>query len=155
ADVLARLILRGFGIRASQNPSILSAGEEEREGSLLLQDGNSLAVGHEKFAGLLDLRDLTVSDVMIHRTEMITVYAGVPAGDVVCAARVAPVTRIPLWLDRPENIIGILHAKGLLRAIQAADGDLDAIDVKAIARPPWFVPDIRPLDEQLKAFRRR
>ena len=56
---------------------------------------------------------------------------------------------------KPENIIGILHAKDLLRAIQVSDGDLAKIDVTAIARPPWFVPDIRPLSEQLKAFRRR
>ena len=54
-----------------------------------------------------------------------------------------------------ENIVGILHAKDLLRAIQAAGGDLSKIDITAIARPPWFVPDIRPLSEQLKAFRRR
>jgi Mg2+/Co2+ transporter CorB len=67
----------------------------------------------------------------------------------------APVTRVPLWSGKPENIIGILHAKDLLRALQGAGDDLSTIDVKGIARPPWFVPDIRPLSEQLKAFRRR
>ena len=105
--------------------------------------------------GLLDLRDSTVSDVMIHRTEMITVYADDPPEEIVKAVLEAPVTRVPLWRGKPENIIGILHAKDLLRAIQAADGDLAKIDIAAIARPPWFVPDIRPLSEQLKAFRRR
>jgi len=60
-----------------------------------------------------------------------------------------------LWSERPENIIGVLHAKDLLRAIHQADGDLAKIDVKAIAREPWFVPEIRPLSEQMKAFRRR
>ena len=64
-------------------------------------------------------------------------------------------TRVPLWLGSPENIVGILHAKDLLRAMQNARGDLDKLDITAIARPPWFVPDIRPLDEQLRAFRRR
>ena len=67
----------------------------------------------------------------------------------------AAYTRIPLWRETPENIVGILHAKDLLRDVQAADGDLSKIDVAAIARPPWFVPDIRPVSEQLKAFRRR
>src|SRR4029077_5642679 len=66
-----------------------------------------------------------------------------------------PVTRVPLWSGKPDNIIGILHAKDLLRAIRDADGDLSRVDVKAIARPPWFVPDVRPLSEQIKAFRRR
>jgi Mg2+/Co2+ transporter CorB len=62
---------------------------------------------------------------------------------------------VPLWRETAENIVGILHAKDLLRAIQAADGDLSKIDIGALALPPWFVPDIRPLSEQLKAFRRR
>jgi Mg2+/Co2+ transporter CorB len=67
----------------------------------------------------------------------------------------APVTRIPLWSGRPENIVGILHVKDLLLALQAADGDVSKVDVTAIARPPWFVPMFRPVTEQIKAFRRR
>jgi magnesium and cobalt exporter, CNNM family len=93
--------------------------------------------------------------VMIHRTEMISVCADDPPEQVVKAVLETEVTRVPLWKGKPENIVGILHAKDLLRAIQAADGDLAKIDVTTIARPPWFVPDIRPLSEQLKAFRRR
>ena len=107
------------------------------------------------FSGLLDLRDLTVSDVMLHRTEMVTVCADDSPEEVIRAAIDSAVTRIPLWRGKPENIIGILHAKDLLRAIQEADGDLAKVDIAAVARPPWFVPDIRPLSEQLKAFRRR
>ena len=64
-------------------------------------------------------------------------------------------TRIPLWRDKPENIIGVLHAKDLLRAIRAAEGDTSKIDVSTIALPPWFVPEMRSVSEQLKAFRRR
>src|SRR5207247_5721418 len=78
-----------------------------------------------------------------------------PAEQVVKAVLESEVTRVPLWKGKPENIIGILHAKDLLRAIHAAVDDLAKIDVAAIARPPWFVPEIRPLSEQLKAFRRR
>ena len=93
---------------------------------------------------------------MVHRTEMDDGQRRRPAGgDRRRGARRAVYTRLPLWRDTAENIIGILHAKDLLRAIQAADGDLSKIDVAAIARPPWFVPDIRPISEQLKAFRRR
>ena len=43
-----------------------------------------------------------------------------------------PVTRVPLWSGKPDNIIGILHAKDLLRAIRDADGNLSKVDVKAI-----------------------
>ena len=86
---------------------------------------------------------------------MIAVNADDPPEAIVAAVLAAPVTRLPLWQGSAENIIGILHAKDLLRAIQAAQGDLSKIDIKAVARPPWFVPDLRPLGEQLKAFRRR
>jgi Mg2+/Co2+ transporter CorB len=107
------------------------------------------------FSGLLDLRDLAVSDVMIHRTEMITINADDPPEEIVKAALEAAVTRIPLWRGKPDNIVGIMHAKDLLRAIHTAEGDLTKVDIAAVVRPPWFVPDIRPLSEQLKAFRRR
>jgi len=63
------------------------------------------------WAALLDLRDLTVSDVMIHRTEMITINADDPPEAVVKAVLAAPVTRVPLWRETSENIIGVLHAK--------------------------------------------
>ena len=99
--------------------------------------------------------DLEVSDVMVHRTEMVTVNADEPPEEIVREVLATEYTRIPLWRDKPENIIGVLHAKDLLRAIRAADGDISQIDVTAIALPPWFVPDMRPLSEQLKAFRRR
>ena len=92
---------------------------------------------------------------MVHRTEMVTINADNPPEEIVAAVLAAQFTRCRSGVTRPENIIGILHAKDLLRAIQAADGDLSKIDVAALARPPWFVPDIRPMSEQLKAFRRR
>jgi Mg2+/Co2+ transporter CorB len=155
-EALVRGILRLAGAHVGARHEILSAHEELRGAvDLLHHEGGVEKLDRDMFGGLLDLRDLTVSDVMIHRTEMITINADDPAEQVVEAVLAAPVTRVPLWRESAENIIGILHAKDLLRAIQAADGDLAKVDIAALARPPWFVPDIRPLSEQLKAFRRR
>ena len=155
-EALVRGILRLVGSRVGDDQPILSAHEELRGAvDLLHHEGNVEKGDRDMFGGLLDLRDLTVSDVMIHRTEMITIDVDEPAEEVVKAVLAAPVTRVPLWRESAENIIGILHAKDLLRAIQAVDGDLSKIDIQAIARPPWFVPDIRPLSDQLRAFRRR
>jgi Mg2+/Co2+ transporter CorB len=155
-EALVRWILRLAGWSVRDDAPILSAHEELRGTvDLLHKEGGVGKLDRDMLGGLLDLRDLTVSDVMIHRTEMITVCADEPPEEVVKAVLAAPVTRVPLWREKAENIIGVLHAKDLLRAIQAADGDLSKIDVAELARPPWFVPDIRPLSEQLKAFRRR
>jgi len=151
-----RWVLRIFGMRVGESEPIISPHEELRGTvDLLHREGGVERLDRDMFRGLLDLRHLTVSEVMIHRTEMITVCADDPAADVVKTVLEAEVTRVPLWKGTPENIVGILHAKDILRAIQAADGDLTRIDVSAVARPPWFVPDTRSLSEQLKAFRRR
>jgi len=153
---VVRWMLRPFGIRVGQNPSILPPHEEIRGTvDLMHREGGVEKLDRDMMGGLLDLRELTVSDVMVHRTEMLTINADDPPDKIVDTALGAQFTRIPLWRGTPENIIGILHAKDLLRALHEAEGRPDRIDVVAIALPPWFVPDIRALSEQLKAFRRR
>jgi len=155
-EALVRAILRVTGWSIDAEKPVLSAHEELRGTvDLLHQEGGVEKLDRDMFGGLLDLRDLTVSDVMIHRTEMITINADDPPEEVVKGVLAASVTRIPLWRETPDNIVGVLHAKDLLRAIQAVGGDLSRIDIGTIALPPWFVPDVRPLSEQLKAFRRR
>jgi Mg2+/Co2+ transporter CorB len=155
-EALVRRILALVGIRVGENQPILSAHEELRGAvDLLHREGGVEKQDRDMVGGVLDLRELDVSDVMIHRTEMITVNAGDRAEEIVQAVLAAPVTRVPLWRDSPENIVGVLHAKDLLRVVQAAHGDLSAVDILSIAAPPWFVPDTTPLAEQLKAFRRR
>jgi Mg2+/Co2+ transporter CorB len=155
-EAFVRLILRPFGIRIGENQAILSAHEEIRgQVDLLHREGGVEKLDRDMMGGLLDLRELTVSDVMVHRTEMSTINADDPPEEIVDAVLKSEFTRIPLWRGSPENIVGILHAKDLLRAIQNAEGELAGVDVMALALPAWFVPDIRPLSEQLKAFRRR
>jgi Mg2+/Co2+ transporter CorB len=153
---LVRQLLRLLGVRIGEEQSILAPHEEIRGTvDLLHREGSVEKLDRDMMGGLLDLRDLTVADVMVHRTEMTTVNADDAAEDIVNAVLKSGFTRIPLWRDKPENIVGILHAKDLLRVLKNAEGDLSQLDVMGIALPPWFVPDIRPLSEQLKAFRRR
>ncbi len=155
-EALVRWILLKIGIRVGVDQPILSATEQLRGAvDLLHRQGGVEKLDRDMFGGLLDLRELEVSDVMIHRTEMIMFNADDPPEEIVRAVLAAPVTRLPLWRNSPENIVGVLHAKDLLRAIQAADGDVTRVNIMAVALPPWFVPDTTPLAEQLKAFRRR
>ena len=149
-------LLSAFGVKIGETKPILSPHEELRGTvDLFHREGGVEKLDRDMLGGLLDLRDLAVADVMIHRTEVIMVDAGQPPEQAVADVLAAPVTRVPLWRDTPENIIGILHAKDLLHALRAVDGDAAKVDLAQIARPPWFVPEIRPLSEQLKAFRRR
>jgi Mg2+/Co2+ transporter CorB len=155
-EALVRWILEHIGMHVSENQGVLSAHEELRGAvDLLHREGGVEASDRDMFGGVLDLRELAVSDVMIHRTNMITLDADNSPEDIVNAVIASPVTRLPLWRENPENIVGILHVKDLLRALHAVDGDAAKVDIASLMTPPWFVPDTRPVSEQLKAFRRR
>src|SRR3546814_4915669 len=93
---------------------------------------------------------------MIHRKDVLAIDVDQPAAKIVEEVLASPFTRLPLWQDDPDNIVGVLHVKALLRAVQAANGrELDKLDVRAIATPPWFIPDTTDLLSQLQAFRSR
>jgi Mg2+/Co2+ transporter CorB len=153
---LVRLILRGFGMPTGKIQSILSPREELRGAvDLMHRAGVVEKLDRDMMGGLLDLRELTVSEVMVHRTKMVMLDADEPPRGLIDAILAAGVTRIPLWRGSPDNVIGVLNAKEVWRALHAADGDTDKIDIETLAKPPWFVPDTTPLYEQLKAFRHR
>ena len=155
-EVIIRVLLTILRIPVGANQPILSPTERLRGAvDLIHHEGGVEKHDRDMLGGLLDLKDLQVSDVMVHRTEMVMINADLPAEELVREVLATEYTRIPLWRDKPENIVGVLHAKDLLRAIRLADGDISKVDVISIALPPWFVPDLRPLSEQLKAFRRR
>lgn len=148
-------ILRLLGVKEASHQEILSIAEIEGLVEVSAEHGKLEVSQAEYINNLLAFDELEVADVMIHRTEMVTIDADLPAEELVREVLATEYTRIPLWRDKPENIVGVLHAKDLLRAIRAADGDISKVDVASIASPPWFVPEMRSLSEQLKAFRRR
>ena len=155
-EAFARWVLRCFGMKVGINQPILSPHEELRGAvDLMHAQGSVEKLDRDMVGGILDLRALEVSDVMIHRTEMATINVDLPPEEIVRTMLATPHTRLPLWRDHPENIVGTLRSKDVLRTLQAAGGDATKIDIAAIMTPPWFVPDTTPVAEQLKAFRRR
>jgi Mg2+/Co2+ transporter CorB len=153
---LVRYMLRGLGMPVGKIQSILSPDEELRGAVDLMHRAGVVAKqDRDMMGGLLDLRELTISDVMIHRTKMVMLDADESRHELIDAVLAAGVTRIPLWRDSPDNVIGVLNAKEVWRALHAAEGDAEKIDIEALAKLPWFVPDTTPVAEQLRAFRHR
>jgi Mg2+/Co2+ transporter CorB len=153
---LVKYMLQGLGMPIGQIHSILSPDEELRGAVDLMHSAGVVEkLDRDMMGGLLDLREMTLSDVMIHRTKMVMLDADEPPGELIDAVLAAGVTRIPVWRDSPDNVIGVLNAKEVWRALHAAAGDATKLDLTTLARPPWFVPDTTPLAEQLKAFRHR
>jgi Mg2+/Co2+ transporter CorB len=114
-------------------------------------------VKHERamLRSVLDLTGVEVGEIMVHRKKLVTLEADLPIAEIIEQVAASPYSRIPLWRDQPDNIVGVLHAKNLLRAIESADGKTDKVDVVALANPPWFIPNTTKLLDQLNAFRAR
>src|SRR5271155_3848704 len=120
---LVRIILRGIGVPVGKIQSILSPREELRGAvDLMHRAGVVEKLDRDMMGGLLDLRELTVSDVMIHRTKMVMLDADEPPREIVEAVLAPGITRLPLWRGSPDNVIGVLHAKEGWRALHAAGG---------------------------------
>jgi Mg2+/Co2+ transporter CorB len=150
---LIRAAFTVIGVRLT-NEADAHAAQEEIRGAIEYHHDEGLVESRDRrmLGGVLDLADMHVSDVMVHRKNMIMLDLDKPAREVVAEALEAPYTRLPLYRDDPENIVGILHAKDLARAMAATGGDLDSLDFMAIARETWFIPDTTNLNDQLQAF---
>ena len=151
--VSATLSLAG----ASQGARSADAAEEELRGTISLHAREGAMVKHERdmLHSILDLEEIEVGSVMTHRKTMEMIDAGAPPAAILDQVVRSPHTRLPVWKGEPDNIVGVLHARDLLRAVHASLDDLGRLDVMAIVTEPWFVPETTPLKEQLEAFRAR
>ncbi|MDY0028517.1 MAG: HlyC/CorC family transporter [Pseudobdellovibrionaceae bacterium] len=104
---------------------------------------------------ILDLADVTVDEVMIHRKNVVMLDLDDPAEMLVDEIMKCPYSRIPLYRESPDNIVGVIHTKWLMRELKAVGGDVSSINLEAIASEPWFIPDTTVLYDQLQAFRER
>jgi Mg2+/Co2+ transporter CorB len=155
-NAIVRFLLSLFGVNLSHGTSMLTAHEELRGAlDLLHREGSFIKADRDRLGGLLDLEELEVSDVMKHRTAMRAINADDPPEVVVRTVLESPFTRMPLWRNTMENIIGVVHAKDLLRALAEPDMEPRDLDIVKIAQKPWFVPDTTSLKDQLNAFLRR
>ena len=147
--VMATLKLLGLATPADA----LSAAEEIRGAiDLHASEGAVDAADRLRLVGALDLKDLTVEDVMIHRRNIQMLNADLEPRQIVMKALASPHTRLPLYRGEKEEIVGILHAKDLLRAALPLGGDLASLDLEGILRKPWFVPETTPVQDQLDLF---
>ncbi len=155
-EYIVKKTLMLFGVDTSNVESILSAHDEIRGAIDLHQkEGSMVKKDRDMLGGILDLKELEVMDIMVHRTKMTMLDVSDPMPDIIKQVLKSGSTRLPVWKDNPDNIIGILHAKNLFAAAQENNGDTSKLKLEDVLTPAWFVPDTRPLNEQLTAFLRR
>jgi Mg2+/Co2+ transporter CorB len=160
---LVRGVLYLFGVRTDPDSNILAV-REEIAGALQLghAEGYVEKEDRDRILGALDLNERFVEEVMLHRSGIEMVDAAAAPRDILAQILQSQHTRLPLYRDNPENILGVIHAKDLLRAMHKLLGDgqmdgpgLDAFDVMKVAMPPYFVPETTTLGDQMRNFLKR
>ncbi|MEQ8196315.1 MAG: HlyC/CorC family transporter, partial [Rhodospirillales bacterium] len=157
-NAFTHVIFKVFGINTQADDALGSADDILR-GAIELRTAETTveSVAHERamLHSVLDLNQLEVGEIMVHRKNAIMLDADLPIRDIIAGILDSPYTRIPLWQGDQDNIIGLVHAKGLFKALWNADNDYAAINITELAAPPWFVPDSTSLLDQLHAFLER
>ena len=155
---LVRNTLWIFGIRLDGDDDFTSKTEELRGAIELHQsefdDNKTIQNERAMLRSVLDLSEIEVGEIMVHRKTITMLNVDDPAEEIVNNVLASQHTRMPLWRNQPENVVGVIHAKEVLRAIYNNRGNFN-IDISALASDAWFIPETTHLLDQLQAFRDR
>jgi Mg2+/Co2+ transporter CorB len=153
-QVVVRAALRLFGVNLAPEADEAAAHEEIRGAVEYHHSEGAVESGARRMlGGVLDLSEMTVAEIMVHRRAIEVIDADLPTAEIIRRAQASEHSRLPLYRGEPDDIIGVLHAKDLFRAMpQAGAGP---IDLAAVMREPWFVPETTHLRDQLDAFLKR
>jgi Mg2+/Co2+ transporter CorB len=127
----------------------------------------AIAIGHsggamekdarDRLLGALDLSHRTVDEIMRHRRQIEMIDADLPPGEIITRVLASPYTRLPIFRGSDDHILGVIHAKDLLREVdrlvrgEEAQG-IEALDIVKVAMKPYFIPETTTLDEQMREF---
>ncbi len=153
-QVIVNATLRLFGVDSNASP--WTAADEIRGAvDLHLQEGGVAKRARDQIYGVLEIGELTVESVMIHRKNIVAIDINLPPEQLIKDVLSSPHTRMPLYDGDPDNVVGILHAKDVLKALSKMDGEFKALNVKKISREPWFVPETTSVVKQLRLFQQK
>jgi Mg2+/Co2+ transporter CorB len=122
---------------------------------LKVREGSIVKYDKELIGGILDLSDVDISEIMVHRKDMASLDSNLNVEIIIEKAIDLGHSKIPLWEDNNENVIGVLNVKKMLKKLHEFQGDLKDFELKNVVSKPWYVPSSNSLKEQLAAFRRK
>jgi Mg2+/Co2+ transporter CorB len=159
--LLARVLLRLFGVRANAEDNLLAL-REEIVGAIALghSEGAVEKENRDRLLGALDLGERTVDEIMRHRRQIEMLDANQPPDALLTQVLASSHTRLPVYRGSDDNILGVVHAKDLLREVdrlvrgETPEG-LETLDIAKVAMKPYFIPETTSLDEQMREFLKR
>jgi Mg2+/Co2+ transporter CorB len=154
-QVVVRATLRLFSVSTESNLGAISDDELRGAIDLHAETGSTDDQERAMLRSILDLDHVEVGEIMVHRKDIFTVDAGLSPTTILEQVIASPYTRIPIWRKKPDNIIGVLHAKTLLSAVKLQAPATEKLDIPGLAAKPWFIPESTTLLQQLHAFRKK
>ncbi len=151
---IVRKVLKVFGIDISR---VAKGSHLELLRGVIEMHADEDETGEQRamLRSILDLADVEVDDIMVHRKNVVMLDHDLGMEAIVQEVLECPYTRVPVWQGDQDNIVGIIHAKLLLRALHGVGGDIAALKMQDFMLEPWFIPDTTELYDQLQAFRDR
>lgn len=146
-------------VRPSTRESAMEALREDIAGAIAIgHSGGAMEKdARDRLLGALDLSNRTVDEIMRHRRQIEMIDADLPPGEIISRVLASPYTRLPIFRDSDDTILGVVHAKDLLREVdrlvRGEEGlGIEALQIEKVAMKPYFIPDTTTLDEQMRAF---
>jgi Mg2+/Co2+ transporter CorB len=154
--LLHALVKTSMNLFGLDNSSVVS-GQDEVRGVIDYQhqEGRVFKDDRDMLDGVLDLNYLTVSDLVVPRNQLQTLPQDLDKHELVTRALAIPYSRVPIWKDNKDNIVGMLHIRSLFDALLKNNFDYNKIDLDDILIKSWFVPETTLIRDQLKQFKRR
>ena len=149
-QAIVNAVLRGFGVESDAS---WSAADEIRGAvDLHHQEGGVTKRARDQVVGVLELGELTVEEVMIHRRNLNMINAADTFETVIRDVMASGHSRLPVFEGDQDNVVGVLHVKDLLKAIARGETPEAGVNIKRLAREPWFIPETTGVVRQLRAF---
>lgn len=145
-------ILRLFRINPNQTDRTVTEEEIRMMVDVGRESGNIHAQEKEMIENIFEFNDTAVKEIMTHRTNIVALSASADFATVLDLAIHEKYTRIPVYEDTIDNIIGLLHVKDLL--YMAVEGMTQPFDLRSMIRPPYLVPESKNIDAVFREMQR-
>ncbi len=160
---VVRILLGLLGVKTDPDANIMAA-HDEIAGTISLHhsEGSVEKADRDRLLGALDLRHREVEEIMLHRSSIEMVDADSEPHMILSQCLKSSYTRLPVFKGDPDNIVGVIHAKDLLRAVdkllrgsKGGLNNLTSFKIMDVVMPPYFIPNSTSLDDQMREFLKR
>lgn len=148
-NLIANSLLKLFGVEVKEN-SLTSLTHEELR-TVVNDEGTTISTEHQQMLiGVLDLEKITAEDIMIPKNEIIGIDLEDDWDDIVTQLKNISYTRIPVYRNNIDNVVGFLHLRKFI--LKILDKDLEREDLEKVLREPYFIPEGTNLKKLLLEF---